>query len=65
MEEATYQPALDTHLITLSMVYERIDEQGTELFLTHTTDEMTAFWERFRVIREKLNAQGKIYIRDI
>lgn len=65
VEEATYQPALDTHLITLSMVYERIDEQGTELFLTHTTDEMTAFWERFRVIREKLNSQGKIYIRDI
>ena len=59
-EERTYQPALDTHKITVGMVLGRIDEQGTEQFLQTPTKEMKHFWKRYQIIKsiqyEKINA---------
>lgn len=59
-EERTYQPALDTHKITVGMVLGRIDEQGTEQFLQAPTKEMKSFWKRYQIIKsiqyEKINA---------
>jgi hypothetical protein len=46
-EEKTFQPALDTHKISVGMVIGRIDKQGTELFLQNTSAEMQQFWERY------------------
>ena len=46
-EEKTFQPALDTHKISVGMVISRIDKQGTELFLQNTSAEMQQFWERY------------------
>ena len=45
-EERTFQPALDTHKISVGMVMARIDEQGTEEFLQKPSDEMQALWEK-------------------
>ncbi len=59
-EERTYQPALDTHKITVGMVLGRIDEQGTEEFLQTPSKEMKSFWKRYQIIKsiqyEKINA---------
>ena len=59
-EERTYQPAFDTHKITVGMVVSRIDEQGTEEFLQTPTKEMKSFWKRYQIIKsiqyEKINA---------
>lgn len=49
-EEKTYQPALDTHKISVGMVLERIEAQGSEEFLQSPSPEMKAFWESYQRI---------------
>lgn len=56
-EESTYQPALDTHKISVGMVIGRIDAQGTEHFLQAPTPEMKAFWENYERVKKNMNEQ--------
>ncbi len=63
-EEKTYLPALDTHKISLGMVIERIDHQGTEDFLHSPTPEMKAFRDHYLKI-QKEHQINDIYIRDL
>ncbi|MCR5532429.1 MAG: hypothetical protein K6F10_00935, partial [Paludibacteraceae bacterium] len=63
-EEKTYQPALDTHKISLGMVIERIDHQGTEDFLHAPTPEMRSFKNHYLKIK-KDHQIDDIYIRDL
>ena len=46
-EEKTFQPALDTHKISVGMVIERIESQGSEEFLQAPSAQMQAFWEKY------------------
>ena len=64
-EEKTYQPALDTHKITVGMVIERIDKQGTEEFLRGATPEMQAFWQRFMQLQQEHNTLRLIKIDEL
>ena len=64
-EEKTYQPALDTHKISVGMVISRIDKQGTELFLQKPSDEMKTFWENYKRLKETGNSFDKILISEI
>ena len=58
-DEKTYQPALDTHKISVGLVIGRIEEQGTEHFLQSPTPEMKAFWESYKQLKERKNKQVK------
>lgn len=49
-EERSYQPALDTHLITIGMVLERIERYGAEDFFQHAPA-LQAFGERLNSIQ--------------
>lgn len=64
-EEKSYQPALDTHKISIGMVLDRIDAQGAEEFLTSPTPEMQAFWERYVEVKKKHTTLNDILITDI
>ena len=64
-EERTYQPALDTHKITVGMVVERIDKQGTEEFLRGATPEMQAFWKRYMQLKDEHNSLKLIRIDEL
>lgn len=64
-EERTYQPALDTHKITVGMVIERIDKQGIEDFLRGATPEMQAFWQRFMQLRDEHNSLKLVKIDEL
>lgn len=64
-EEKTYQPALDTHRITVGLVIERIDKQGTEEFLRGATPEMQAFWQRFMQLQDEHNSLKNIRIDEL
>lgn len=54
-QERTFQPALDTHRITVGMVTDRIDKQGIESFLQDASPVMTDFWERYQQLCFKRN----------
>ena len=63
-EEKTYQPALDTHLITLGMVEQRIESQGAELFVLNSTPAMHSFWDRYVAAKQSHSTLDKVYLRD-
>ena len=54
-QERTFQPALDTHRITVGMVTDRIDKQGIESFLQDASPVMTDFWEHYQQLCLKRN----------
>ena len=64
-EDRTYQPALDTHKMTVGMVIDRIDRQGSEEFLRGATPEMQAFWQRYQQITDEHNTLKEIRIDEI
>ncbi|MBR6493321.1 MAG: YihY/virulence factor BrkB family protein, partial [Paludibacteraceae bacterium] len=64
-DEKRYQPALDTHKITIGMVMDRIDAQGTELFIKDPSKEMQAFWDRYTALKDSNKALKKIYINEL
>lgn len=64
-EDKTYQPALDTHQITVGMIVERIDRQGTEEFLSGATPEMQAFWKRYLQVKDEHNTLKHIKIDEL
>ena len=64
-QEKTYQPALDTHKISIGMVISRIDAQGTELFLQSTTKEMKAFWKNYLRLKENHKTLDNILVNEL
>jgi membrane protein len=64
-EDKTYQPALDTHKISVGMVINRIEEQGTENFLQSPSPEMKAFWDKYINMKEKHRTLDKIFVNEL
>ena len=64
-DEKRYQPALDTHKISVGMVIGRIETQGNELFLQKPTEEMQAFWDKYIKLKEKHTTLDQIYINEL
>jgi len=64
-EDKAYQPALDTHKISVSMVMDRIDMQGTEEFLQAPSEDMQAFWEHFLVLKEKDHELNNVLVSEL
>lgn len=64
-EERRYQPALDTHKISVGMVIDRIDAQGTELFLQDPSEEMVNFWENYTKMKEKDTTLNQILVNEL
>ena len=64
-EEKTFQPALDTHKISIGMVFDRIEAQGTEQFLQSTSPEMEKFWENYLKLKETYSTLDKIYVNEL
>ena len=51
-ENKTYQPALDTHKITVGLVMDRVEARGSELFLSQCTEERQRFWKQYLKARQ-------------
>jgi len=64
-EDRTFQPALDTHKISVGMVLERTDMQGTEEFLQAPTEEMKAFWTKYIRVKEEHQTLKNVYVNEI
>lgn len=64
-DERTYQPALDTHKISVGMVISRIDAQGTELFLQKPSAQMQAFWNRYTQMQDAHRTLDSIQVKEL
>ena len=64
-EEKTFQPALDSHKISVGMVIDRIDAQGTEEFLQAPTPEMEAFWTNYLKLKKAHSSLDKILVNEL
>ncbi len=64
-DERTYQPALDTHQMSVGMVMSRIEAQGSEEFLLSPTREMQAFWEKYVAYEQQHNDLNTIMINQL
>lgn len=64
-EEKTYQPALDTHKISVGMVFDRIDAQGTEAFLRGIPRDVQEFWERFLQMKAEHNSLNEVFVSEL
>lgn len=64
-EDRTFQPALDTHKISVGMVIGRIEKHGTEEFLQSPTPEMQEFWERYIRIKDEHQTMDQILVDEI
>lgn len=64
-EEKTFQPALDTHKISVGMVFDRIDAQGAEEFLRGTPEDLQKFWERFQQMKAEHNSLNEVLVNEL
>ena len=48
-----YLPAIDINGLSLNMVEQKLDTQGSELFLESKNEEMDAFWKEIIALQEK------------
>lgn len=64
-EEKTFQPAFDTHKMTLAEVLNRVDKQGREEFLSACTEERKYFWQNYLRIKKEYSSLDQIRISDI
>ena len=65
VQEKTFQPALDTHKISIGMVMSRIERQGTELFLQKPSEEMMKFWKHLTQIQAEHHTIDQILVNEI
>ncbi len=65
-EEKRFQPAMDTHKISVGLVIERIQKQGTELFFASPSPQMQDFWKRYIAIREEhQHSLNEVFVNEI
>lgn len=64
-EDKTYQPALDTHIITLDLVEQRVATQGAELFILNPTPALQSFWNNYVNAQKSHSTLDKVYLRDL
>lgn len=64
-EDKTYQPALDTHKITVGMVIERIERRGLECFLSSCDEKRQHFWQNLNQIKKEHTSLENILVSDI
>ena len=65
-EDKAYMPAMDINKLTVGMVFDRIDMQGSEGFLQgNALPEMSAFWDKWLSIKESNAEVLQILVKDI
>lgn len=64
-KDRTFQPALDTHKISIGMVIERTDMQGTEQFLQAPTEEMQAFWMKYVRVKKEHQTLNNVMVNEL
>lgn len=64
-ESKTYQPALDTHKITIGLVLDRVERQGNEEFLRSCNEDRQTFWKRLLALKKEHNTLDQVLVSEI
>lgn len=62
----TYQPAIDINQLTVNLLFNKLDNYGSELFLSNKNELLDSFWLKFMEIKQ-LSEENKeqILVKDI
>jgi len=62
----TYQPAIDINQLTVNLLFNKLDNHGSELFLTNKNELLDSFWQKSLVIKQRNEESAEqILIKDI
>lgn len=64
-DELRYQPAMDINKITVGMVFDQIEQQGTEMFFQRLPKEMNQFWKQFLQLRKEAKDDMNKLVKDL
>ncbi|MCE1155260.1 MAG: YihY/virulence factor BrkB family protein [Bacteroidales bacterium] len=61
-----YQPAMDIHQLSVDALFERLETDGAELFLSNKSEELDRLWNKYESLGTALKlSDGRILIKDI
>jgi len=63
-EDKTYVPARDINTLTVGLVIDSIDKQGTERFLNNPTPQREEFWEKYNTLRQSPTEMNQLLVKD-
>ena len=62
----TYQPAIDINQLTVNLLFNKLDNYGTELFLANKNDLLDSFWQKSLDIKEHNEKNtAQLLVKDI
>ena len=62
----TYQPAIDINQLTINLLFNRLDCNGSELFLTNKNELLDSFWQKTLKFKQKSEENStQILVKDI
>lgn len=61
-----YQPAMDIHQLTIHTMFDRLESEGAELFLSNKNEELDRFWNKYIQLNDTSDiADNELLIKDI
>ncbi|MBV5282245.1 MAG: YihY/virulence factor BrkB family protein [Paludibacter sp.] len=62
----TYQPAIDINQMTVNLVFEKLEKNGAELFLTSKNELLDSFWQKtLEIKKQSIEQTNHILVKDI
>ena len=62
----TYQPAIDINQLTVNLLFNKLDNHGSELFLTNKTELLDSFWQKSLDIKKRNDERSEqLLVKDI
>ena len=62
----TYQPAIDINQLTVNLLFNKLDNHGSELFLTNKNELLDSFWQKSLDIKKRNDERSEqLLVKDI
>ena len=62
----TYQPAIDINQLTVNLLFNKLDNHGSELFLTNKNELLDSFWQKSLEIKKRNDERSEqLLVKDI
>ena len=62
----TYQPAIDINQLTVDLLFNKLDNHGSELFLTNKNELLDSFWKKSLDIKKRNEERTEqLLVKDI